>query len=796
MASTAKDSSGSSGSPTPRQQFDVEVESVHESIGSIDRPPSQGSTHLPLPASKTYHPFSIHVIALLIPSSIFGVLARLGLQALVTYDGESIFPLAFVQALGCFVMGAALPLKPIIGEFYGPLYIAITTGFCGSLTTFSSWQVDVFDSWINSGGAHRGGLRDSNHEQFIDGLTKTVFTLSLSLSSIIFGSYLAKLGEPYIPRLSPPKRVVRWSITVISILLYAATLPTYFRLSPRFRHQATAALLFAFPGALTRYILSVKLNPLVQTLPIGTFTANAGGTALLAAFHVLQAISTKPVSPTTCSILQGLGDGYCGCLTTVSTFAAEVIALHRLWEKTSVRVFVMNHHDPDASSSGDEDDDQLLESSSEDEDNDLESSPTNSPSKSKKSFLKTQASSDTKGIIVQTSFDAYFTHAASRAQTSNNIYSSLITPLSAEEYAEATAGLSKQPLKSDILTEPSRSALFSRLMLQLRAGFNILCYGFGSKRRLLNEFAVERCSKAGHVVVANGFQPDFNFKEMLRAVENVPGFSSFSSQTSSNSVESQVQRIREFFNQHASKKGHLYIVIHNIDSPILRAPKTQSLLATLAQSPGIHIIASIDHINAPLIWSSSQLSGQVSTTEDDSDNPIQGLSSNGFRWLWNDLTTLTSYDFELRFADRTSLSGAHDGGTRKQRLEAGVAAAALSETAALHVLASVTVKAKKLFVLVGTRQLQAMEDAGIVDVTASSEDYQQYAIGYDALFNMARDNFVATNDTGLRGVLGEFRDHSLIVGSQGGSSGEMLWIPLRKERLEKVINKLKSEGGQ
>jgi fluoride ion exporter CrcB/FEX len=126
-------------------------------LASIDRPPSEVEE---LPPVKIYHPLSIHVLALLMPASIFGVLARLGLQALATYNGESIFPLAYVQATGCFIMGVGLRMKVPFGNFYGPLYTAMTTGFCGSLTTFSGWQVDVFDSWVNSGQFYRGGLRD------------------------------------------------------------------------------------------------------------------------------------------------------------------------------------------------------------------------------------------------------------------------------------------------------------------------------------------------------------------------------------------------------------------------------------------------------------------------------------------------------------------------------------------------------------------------------------------------------------------------------------------------------------
>ena len=87
------------------------------SLTSIDRPPpptEPGETSAGL-TTTTFSPFSPAVIALLMPASIFGTLSRLGLQALATYDGESIFPLAYPQALGCFIMGVALPLKDTIG---------------------------------------------------------------------------------------------------------------------------------------------------------------------------------------------------------------------------------------------------------------------------------------------------------------------------------------------------------------------------------------------------------------------------------------------------------------------------------------------------------------------------------------------------------------------------------------------------------------------------------------------------------------------------------------------------------
>lgn len=80
---------------------------------SIDRPPGGDEG---IVSSKIYPPLSFPVIALLAPASILGVLARLGLNALMSYDGHSVFPLAYVQAVGCLVMGIGLKLKEPIGR--------------------------------------------------------------------------------------------------------------------------------------------------------------------------------------------------------------------------------------------------------------------------------------------------------------------------------------------------------------------------------------------------------------------------------------------------------------------------------------------------------------------------------------------------------------------------------------------------------------------------------------------------------------------------------------------------------
>ncbi|KAJ6590670.1 origin recognition complex subunit 2-domain-containing protein [Mycena vulgaris] len=180
--------------------------------------------------------------------------------------------------------------------------------------------------------------------------------------------------------------------------------------------------------------------------------------------------------------------------------------------------------------------------------------------------------------IVQSSFDAYFALSAAKVSTSSNLFSALIQPLSAEEYAESVTvdSLGAKHLQSSILLEPARSALFSRLLCELNEGFNLICYGFGSKRNLLNQFAIR-------------------------------GITSLT--LTSCTADSQARRIYDFFSQ-SPKQRHLYLVVHNIDSFTVRTPKAKSCLSLLALHPHIHLVAPVDYVKSPLLWSSSEASAR------------------------------------------------------------------------------------------------------------------------------------------------------------------------------------------
>jgi origin recognition complex subunit 2 len=366
-----------------------------------------------------------------------------------------------------------------------------------------------------------------------------------------------------------------------------------------------------------------------------------------------------------------------------------------------------------------------------------------------------------------TSFDEYFVHSSKSSVTSDNVFSNLIAH---HQSTVPTVLTQKTPPIS------SSSISFSRFAFELHQGFNLLFYGFGSKRQLLNHFALQVCAKRGHVVVANAFQPSFTLKDLFLFIENkIPAITNHP--LTSSTPENQARRICAFFEK-SPQHPHLYVVVHNIDTPTFRTPRAKSCLSLLALQPSIHFVASIDRINAPLLFSNTE----NSTRKPSSSSNLP--SSRGFAWLWHDLTSLAPYSAELAYADPSSISGASNMHSRNLGLTPTTSTNnhVVTETAALHVLASVNQKSKKLFRLIGTQQLAKMSD--------STSDAQQDALEYDVLFVAARQDLIASNDAALRSLLAEFKDHGLIVGTRVGVANESLRIPMRKDRLASVLGQL------
>lgn len=319
----------------------------------------------------------LYTISYLILFSILGTLARLGLQALTNYPGTPIiFTSIWPNFAGSLVMGFLSEDRILFREAQAPspnpstdeeeptngtpspkqthaalkktipLYIGLATGFCGSLTSFSAFMRDTFLALSNdlpttshAPTPSSPPPRNGGHT-FLALLSIPLITLALSLSALFLGAHLAialnPLLTPTLRRISWPPRLwadraavpLAWGCWLGAVLM--AALPPAGHAA--WRGEVLFALVFAPLGCLVRFAVSLGLNGRVAGFPVGTFVVNVAGTAVLAGAWDLAhsgAVGDGGAGVVGCQVLAGVQDGFCGCLTTVSTWVGELAALRR-----------------------------------------------------------------------------------------------------------------------------------------------------------------------------------------------------------------------------------------------------------------------------------------------------------------------------------------------------------------------------------------------------------------------------------------------------------------------------------
>lgn len=326
----------------------------------------------------------IYTISYLILFSFLGTLARLGLQWLTNYAGAPVFPSVWFNFGGSVVMGFLAEDRMLFRHEWGtptyehqiqkakqdeesggssgsgsggdgqpsavdlaaakkahlatkktiPLYIGLATGFCGSFTSFSSFMRDTFlavsnDLTYGSGSSTATTPRNGGYS-FMALLAVVIITVTASLSGLFAGAHLACALEPLTPSLPflATRRVadrlavpLAWGCWAGAVALAAVPPAGYWR------GAAVLSLVLAPLGTLARFYASLWLNGLRPAFPLGTFAANVLGTAVLGVAWDLQRVPVGGVVG--CQVLQGVEDGFCGCLTTVSTWVAELAGLRR-----------------------------------------------------------------------------------------------------------------------------------------------------------------------------------------------------------------------------------------------------------------------------------------------------------------------------------------------------------------------------------------------------------------------------------------------------------------------------------
>ncbi|KKY27714.1 putative chromosome condensation protein [Phaeomoniella chlamydospora] len=337
------------------------------------------------PNQRSYFATELYIHCYLIFLSIWGVLARLGVEAITSYPGAPVItPVIWANFGGSFIFGFLSEDQRLFREEWGvpekstfsnapsptslgdnalqkidtstltslkkkhttvkktiPLYIGLTTGFCGSFTSFSSFIRDAFLALSNdlySPNDPKTSPVPSRHTGYSVTalLAIIILEIAISLSGLIFGAHIALSLDRFLPTL--PFRLVRRIFDPLTVLLslgcwLGALLLTIFPPTKVWRGRALFAILFAPPGCLLRFYLSKYLNSRLSSFPLGTFAANIIGTLMLGMCYDLQHISSIGGGllhrSITCQVLEGVMEGFCGALTTVSTWVGELNGLRR-----------------------------------------------------------------------------------------------------------------------------------------------------------------------------------------------------------------------------------------------------------------------------------------------------------------------------------------------------------------------------------------------------------------------------------------------------------------------------------
>ncbi|XP_046685341.1 LOW QUALITY PROTEIN: origin recognition complex subunit 2-like [Homalodisca vitripennis] len=248
--------------------------------------------------------------------------------------------------------------------------------------------------------------------------------------------------------------------------------------------------------------------------------------------------------------------------------------------------------------------------------------------------------------------------------------------------------------------------MFQRWMFALSQGFSILAYGLGSKYKILQKFHKEMLSNS-HVVVVNGFFPSINIKEIVDMIaRDLLGLTYVlpSAHATVDWIESRRWTPRVF------------LLVHNLDAEMLRCDKTQRVLSRLASLQRVHLIASVDHINCPLLWDQGKLSG--------------------YNFMWEDVTTLLPYVEETSY--ETSLMAAE------------------------HVYRSHP-----------TPQFARRIPHHPGENTWDANSQKYTGMAFSELYGRCREEMLVTSDLALRTMLTEFLDHQMVKWRRD----EHLYIP-------------------
>ncbi|CAI4037904.1 hypothetical protein SMKI_04G2400 [Saccharomyces mikatae IFO 1815] len=318
----------------------------------------------------------MHVFCTFTTFCILGTETRQAITALSSYSPAYITPptVLWSNLTSCMLMGIMQSLNAYTWmKDHQVLFLGVTTGYCGSLSSFSSMLLETFE--------HSTNLTNDNiahHTRFpnraygiMEFLSVLLVHLMVSMGSFIFGRQFGKeiivtygsiaFSRTYnhsvgttsqnsadanaeeleknilVLNFKTPAPYVLRCFDIIDKLAYALAIPLiilFVVLCAYFdnysRGKWTLPCLFGIFAGFLRYWLAERFNKKYEKFPLGTFFANTFATLLIGIFTMVQRGKKRsfidvPIvnNLNSCHIVSALISGFCGTLSTISTFINE-----------------------------------------------------------------------------------------------------------------------------------------------------------------------------------------------------------------------------------------------------------------------------------------------------------------------------------------------------------------------------------------------------------------------------------------------------------------------------------------
>ena len=379
----------------------------------------------------------------------------------------------------------------------------------------------------------------------------------------------------------------------------------------------------------------------------------------------------------------------------------------------------------------------------------------------------------------------FFQNRPGNTRTSNNTLSSL-SILTHEKYHDQISAYTDPHESSIAFLHSLHSRSFPQWHFELYQSFNICLYGYGSKRQLIHSFAyyLHELSSTSppQILIVNGYSPTLTLRQILTKLAALV-FSCTSSTLPSHlgtQPQPMISAILAHLHSYPSTPT-VHLFINSLDAPPLRRNPTPALLAQLAASPYIHLVATCDSPSFPLLWDTTP--------------------REQYNWLFHDTTTFSSYapvEVGSVIDDVNELLGRSG---RSVKGKEGVG----------FVLRSLPENARNLYRVLIAELLAAMDNSDINDETV--EDFEEdnnpddlndqpaarsskpgkstgVGMAWRVLYKKVEEEFICTSETAFRQLLKEFHDHQMVVSRRDAGGVEVLGVPFRREEMEAILEDL------